>query len=166
LDYQWPGLPIGLSSAASPRAAYINNDESTWGWNGRKCGLLYNFEAQRHLQNYELSNGWRVMTIDDLGKLLSYIQGNNYFKYGSGLVKNETWATMTGDNQILLDILPCGAAIGDGSGFRQVGEAFYINMNEATKTMAFCRAEESYRIGIGGFSSTWFTPIRLCRDIV
>ena len=46
LEYKWDGLLIGTEhldgSYDDPVAAYREDDESTWGWNGRKCGLYYN----------------------------------------------------------------------------------------------------------------------------
>ena len=32
----------GNDIPSSPNAWYYNNDETTYGWNGYKCGLLYN----------------------------------------------------------------------------------------------------------------------------
>ena len=51
LDYAWDGLDVKTSGTLSsdPSACYYNFDESTYGWNGAKTGLLYNKAAVQYL---------------------------------------------------------------------------------------------------------------------
>lgn len=73
LDYAWEGLTVGTSaySRETQLANYYNNDESTYGWNGKKCGLLYNAAAKRYLQDNRASliPGWHVASQDEWGGL-------------------------------------------------------------------------------------------------
>lgn len=65
LDFAWSGLTVGGSGTSSnPKANYYDNDEVTYGWNGRKCGLLYNWYAAKHLEDNKstLIPGWHVPT--------------------------------------------------------------------------------------------------------
>lgn len=66
LDYQFPGCVIGASgdSDTEPRGNYYDNDEELWGWNGRKCGLLYNYPAVQYMNDHcgTLFPGWHVAT--------------------------------------------------------------------------------------------------------
>lgn len=68
LDLVWEGLPVGQSAASGvPRANYYNNDQDTYGWNGKRFGILYNFQALVYLNTHraELIPGWRVPTKSD-----------------------------------------------------------------------------------------------------
>ena len=66
LDFKFSGVDIGPSdSPSSPSAWYYNNDEATYGIDGtRKCGLLYNWHAVKHLNDHRstLCPGWHVPT--------------------------------------------------------------------------------------------------------
>lgn len=77
LDYKWDGLKIGDDwfggSYSDPAAAYRENDESTWGWNGRKCGLYYNYWSWEIMDEKLQGTGWRLPTIDELDALYMYI---------------------------------------------------------------------------------------------
>jgi uncharacterized protein (TIGR02145 family) len=59
LDYAWSGLTIGGSIGSDPRANYYDNDETTYGWSGYKCGLLYNWAAVAELADL-LPDGWHI----------------------------------------------------------------------------------------------------------
>ena len=79
LDYKWTGLSIGPSGAPSTQAAwYYNNDESTYGVNGYKCGLLYNRYALQYLENNKstlLPDGWHVPSRYDWDELVTFVGG-------------------------------------------------------------------------------------------
>ena len=80
LDYTWEGLTVGSSSCSreTQLANYYNNDENTYGWNGKKCGLLYNAVAKRYLQNNRASliPGWHVASDDEWSGLKTAV-GND-----------------------------------------------------------------------------------------
>lgn len=78
LDYKWDGLLISSESFADPcvhdpAAAYREDDESTWGWNGRKCGLYYNSWSWEIMDEKLQGTGWRLPTIDELDELYMYV---------------------------------------------------------------------------------------------
>lgn len=163
LDYKWSELPIGHDTI-SQQACYINDDETTWGWDGRKCGLLYNNAAMKYLQENLLVNSeWRVCTLDDLNKLARYIP--DYFNVGYHLTKQESWSSLDGDDSIGFGEKPCGAL---SNRFVETGDAFYINIysNTSSKYMAYRRPSEFYIFIYGEYFSNWFTPIRLVRDAI
>lgn len=65
LDYVYPGLyvlPSGASISSNPQAMYYDYDESTYGWNGYKCGLLYNWYAVDYMETNKSTffPGWHV----------------------------------------------------------------------------------------------------------
>lgn len=79
LDYAWAGLDVGGSGTSSdPNAWYYNNDESTYGWNGYKCGLLYNWYAASHLETNKstlLPDGWHVPSASEVSELANSVGG-------------------------------------------------------------------------------------------
>ena len=82
LDYKWTGLDIGPSGTPSAQAAwYYNNDESTYGANGNKYGLLYNWWAVNYLSNHlselMVPEGWHVPSKDEIQTLISSAGGSS-----------------------------------------------------------------------------------------
>lgn len=79
LDLKWDGLEIGARDTYTDAvAAYYLNDELTYGWNGRKYGLLYNGTAHKYLiDNADtLTPGWHIPTNDEFQELKNFI--DNY----------------------------------------------------------------------------------------
>lgn len=88
LDYKWDGLEIGTDHLIeiSAAAAYREDDESTWGWNNRKCGLYYNHDSILAMAGNPwvdpqvpsvLPDGWRLPTRDEYNELLESIKDEN-----------------------------------------------------------------------------------------
>ena len=82
LDFAWDGLPVptsGASSSTDPQAMYYNYDESTYGWNGYKCGLLYNWYAVNYLEEHKntLIPGWHVATDAEWAALATAVGGTS-----------------------------------------------------------------------------------------
>lgn len=79
LDYKYPGLAIGGGVSSTAHAWYYNNNESTYGLNGKKYGLLYNWYAVKEIiENGYIPDGWRVPTRDDLKKIIWLNYFNSY----------------------------------------------------------------------------------------
>ncbi len=79
LDLKWNGLEVGARSTYNEAvAAYYNNDESTYGWNGRKYGLLYNGKAHKYLIDNAniLTPGWHIPTNTEFQELKDFIDNN------------------------------------------------------------------------------------------
>lgn len=72
LDYKFCNIG-GSGDPTTPNAWYYNNDESTYGWNGYKCGLLYNWYAAKFLNDSrsELCPGWHVPTDSEWSDLIT-----------------------------------------------------------------------------------------------
>lgn len=113
LDWAWAGLDVGSEGTSSdtPKANYYNNDETTYGWDGRKCGLLYNWPAVHYLDENSdvmLPDGWRVATKDDF-QYLSELVSAEPLKLN---VNHLSWApTWEGTNELGFSSLPAGTAI-------------------------------------------------------
>lgn len=71
LDFAFDGLEVGNAgtSSSTPQANYYDNDGSTYGVNGNKYGLLYNWYAVKLLNDNRsslLPQGWRVPATEEL----------------------------------------------------------------------------------------------------
>ena len=75
LDFKFDGCIIGEMSTEGedPRAAYYDNDEATYGVNGNKYGLLYNWYAAKYINDNRatLCPGWHVPNQNELFGLVS-----------------------------------------------------------------------------------------------
>ena len=164
LDYQWSGLSIGHNTT-SAQACYVQDDETTWGWDGRRCGLLYNNAAMKYLQETILADSeWRVCTLDDLNSLSNVIY--DYWNVGYHLTKTETWGTLTGDDKVGFNGKPCGGI--SSNEWLGIGNSVYINVYDSSsaKRMAYYRTfEEDPLVFMNGtYNGNWYVPIRLCRN--
>ena len=82
LDYKWSDLIVGSSdtSTSEQRANYFNDDSSTYGVNGNKYGLLYNWVAVKYLNDNRgtlLPSGWHVPSRDESDTLISFVGGSS-----------------------------------------------------------------------------------------
>ncbi len=69
LDYKFDGLVVGETEDNTvPNARYYNDDEASYGVNGKNYGLLYNWYAAKYLDDHKdelLPEGWHVPTGGD-----------------------------------------------------------------------------------------------------
>ena len=82
LDYIWNGLSVptsGASTSTNPQAMYYDYDESTYGWDGRKCGLLYNWYAVSYMESHKstLFPGWHIPSDAEWNSLVTAIGGES-----------------------------------------------------------------------------------------
>lgn len=171
LDYQWSGLSLGRTGTSSPEACYTQNDESTWGWNGRKCGLQYNTPAKVYLQNNilaQMADGWRVPNISDCYKLVQSVCPSGITNTGESLSKTVDWGTITGTDIIGFAELPCGGWANPGDDGD--GQTWHMGLIDGSTTNIFLSnslGSDSLHFGvdIGQYTSNyWHVCIRLCRD--
>lgn len=108
LDLRWDGLIVGETpyskklDGLQQAAVYYNNDETTYGINGNRYGLLYNFAAVKYLNDHKdiLIPGWHVPTTDELKQLSDFVtedaksenpSGFNTYYAGRRLYALEGW---------------------------------------------------------------------------
>ena len=84
LDWKFEGCVIGTGdmTTTEPRGNYYNNDENTYGINGNKYGLLYNWPSAKSI-NDMLTDGWRVPSLEDISILSNYLVDNQSLKLKS-----------------------------------------------------------------------------------
>jgi uncharacterized protein (TIGR02145 family) len=84
LDWKFDGLVFrdgtegnDMDSSLEPRAAYYNYDESTYGAEGNKYGLLYNWGAADYINDHWLElglpEGWHVASPEEWQELFDSI---------------------------------------------------------------------------------------------
>jgi uncharacterized protein (TIGR02145 family) len=110
LDYKFSGLPIGQESSWSePRANYYQNDESTYGVNGNRYGLLYNWNAVKYLDDNKstlLPEGWHVPTTSEWEALATAVGGSGVA--GIKLKSTTGWSSGNGDGSYGFAAFPAG----------------------------------------------------------
>lgn len=149
LDYKWDGLHIGtdqldVNEGWDPEhswlpeagACYRDDDESTWGYDGRKIGLYYNETAREQLDS-GIIPGWRLATYEEIQEMLNTIE----WDIRAIVAKDVPWFPDYPDlsevaNSTGFTLLPSGLYDYDGnwknwdciSTMANGGEYFYVNV--------------------------------------
>lgn len=149
LDYKFQvdgnQLPIVVSGTPStPVAWYYNNDEATYGVDGNKYGLLYNWHAIKYLEDNKstlLPEGWHVPSTTDWDTLANTVGGAST---ASTVLKSATgWNDGAGTDDYGFTAFPSGCYYGS---FNNLGSnayfwtsieynsnnAYYRNLNTGT----------------------------------
>lgn len=143
LDYKFSGCNIGGSGTPStPNAWYHNNDEATYGIDGtRKCGLLYNWQAVKLLNENRstLCPGWHVPTNDEWTALINAVGGTSTAATKLKAA-NVSWATSWGGTDDYgFGVLPAGYYNGS---FNGVGSyAFFWTITESGSGAYDCHCD-------------------------
>ena len=139
LDFKFSGLLVGKSETSSSenRANYYNNNESTYGVNGNKYGLLYNWIAVKYLNDHksELIPGWHVPTSTEWDALATAVGGTSVA--GTMLKSTTGWNSGNGNGSTAFSAFPAGNY--DGS-FHYVGSnANFWTATENNSSSAYYR---------------------------
>lgn len=176
LDYAWDGVLSEVGPDTDMRAVYYEYDEATWGWNGRRCGRLYNVPALRYLEEHPemLPPGWRIPSMDDWTALFNYagITGDSDSENTDKIRKGDlAWAsdTWTGTNTTGFSWLPAGMFTPSGAGFKTAGESAYTWTSTRHPDPSELRnglASTSAGYGVAMFASGYYyyAAIRLVKD--
>lgn len=135
--YEGGQLPVGVSGTpTTPAAWYYNNDESAYGVNGNKYGLLYNGYAANYLETNKatlLPEGWHVPTKDELYTLIRNTGGGTttYANTAALALKSTSgWADKgdgtSGNGTDAYGFTLFGAGSYGSSGFGGLGESCSI----------------------------------------
>ena len=161
----------GSGTPTTANAWYYNNDETTYGWSGYKCGLLYNWYAIKFLNDNrsELCPGWHVPTSNEWSTLATSCGGSiiagGKLKALDGSFGTNWPSNWNGTNNYEFNIIPTGGRLTDGSfqDINSVGSFWTIDMNnnDAINIYLLNNSDElyysSYELIVG-------TALRLVRD--
>jgi uncharacterized protein (TIGR02145 family) len=130
LDFKFCNIG-GSGTPSTANAWYYDNNETTYGWNGYKCGLLYNWYAVKFLNDNraELCPGWHVPTNDEWTTLVNAVGGIS--TAGPKLkAANVSWATSWGGTDDYgFGVLPAGNY--DGNFYPVASAAFFWTATES-----------------------------------
>ena len=140
LDWKIDGITIGSDyiTATEPHAWYYNNDESAYGVNGNKYGLLYNWYCISIISQL-IPTKWRVPSTSNFDSLFSSTGGSSIA--GKHLKSVTGWDDLdgvpgNGDNLYGFNALPVG--LYDGNTFSWINKsAVYWTSNEDQSNIDF-----------------------------
>lgn len=109
LDLTWDGLVPSAPETASltdPRANYYSDDETTYGWAGKKYGFLYNWPAVKYMDEHAstLFDGWHVPTTDEWSTLQQSLGAGGAYE----LMATTEWTDGHGSDLYGFSALPSG----------------------------------------------------------
>lgn len=165
LDFKFSNLSVGQgSSSAEPRANYYHNDEATYGVNGNKYGLLYNWIAVKYLEDHksELMPGWHVPTVTEWDALATAVGGPDIA--GTKLKSTTGWTSGNGDGSYGFEAFPAGNQhLGS---FYNVGtRARFWTINEYSSSNAYRRGFDlEAAIGLYDDAKSDGFSVRLVKD--
>lgn len=139
LDYKASGIEIGSGgSPAAPAAWYYQNNETVYGADGNKYGLLYNWHAVKHLNDNRatLIPGWHVPTTAEWDALSSAVGGSG--SAGTKLKSTSGWSSGNGTNDYGFSVFPAGYRY-SGSFFSLGCYAYFWMATEYSSTFAYYR---------------------------
>lgn len=137
LDYKASEIAIGPDgSPSTPAAWYYNNSEATYGVNGNKYGLLYNWHAVKHLNDNRvtLMPGWHVPTKGEWDALANAVGGSG--DAGTKLKANSGWDSGNGSDDFGFSVFPAGTRY-SGSFYNVGGDTHFWTATETSSTLAY-----------------------------
>ena len=139
LDFKFSGCEIGAEGVLeTPAAWYYNNNEASYGVNGNKYGLLYNWHAVKFLNDNRttLCPGWHVATTTEWDALANAVGGSSVA--GTKLKSTTGWSSGNGDDSYGFAAFPAGCRY-SGS-FNLVGSrAYFWTATERLSSFAYSR---------------------------
>ena len=171
LDFKFDGLAFLTSDAtksSSPQAIYYNYDETTYGVNGNKYGLLYNWAAVKYLadrQNTEndLIPGWRVPTSDEWRTLA--IAAGGYAIAGNNLKSTTGWNSTNGNDMYGFNAVPTGNYYENFYNIGRTGRIWSITENPENSTSSYAmQFLDSDNIVSDYFNKYYYFPVRLVKN--
>ena len=166
LDFKFSGLAIGQgASSEEPRANYYQNNESTYGVNGNKYGLLYNWIAVKYLEDHksELIPGWHVPTTTEWDALATAVGGSGVA--GTKLKSTTGWSSGNGDGSYGFAAFPAGYQI-SGSFSNLGSSAYFWTATENSSSNAYNRSFNSgASMNSNSYNKSRGYSVRLVKDV-
>lgn len=169
LDFKFCNIG-GSGEPTTPNAWYYNNDESTYGWNGYRCGLLYNWYAVKVLNDNrsELCPGWHVPTATEWDALATACGGASVAGTKLKALDNVTGANWpsgwSGTNDYGFSVVPGGYYSGNFNGIDANSVFWNITENDASRA---CGCDFTTGASVSMFNDSGKTnahSLRLVRD--
>lgn len=167
LDLKAQGIDINPAGApATPAAWYYDRDEATYGVNGNKYGLLYNWYAAKLLDDNKatLFPGWHVPTLADFETLTTSCGGGSVA--GGKLKSTNGWKNNgNGTDEFGFAAVPAGYYDANTPKFRSVGvEMRFVNIDINDRGTTKVINYYSSNLWDGGEIPTVGNSLRLVKD--
>lgn len=165
LDFKFCNVG-GSGTPYTPNAWYYDNNETTYGWNGYKCGLLYNWYAVKILNGNraDLCPGWHVPTVDELTALVNALGGINVA--GTKLkAANVSWDTSwNGTDDYGFGALPAGGYKGQFYNLRTYAN-FWTSTEYSSSNAYLMDIYTDSSISSGNYDKIRGYSVRLVKDV-
>jgi len=164
LDFKASGVDIGPSGLpTTPAAWYYKNDESTYGFNGNKYGLLYNGYAVNYLNENRdvLMPGWHVPTTEEWDTLANSVGGSSVA--GTKLKSTTGWSSGNGTDDFGFTVFPSGSYIGS-FGFLGLGAGFWTSIERSSSRAYYRYLDTGTSLNSDDESRTSGYSVRLIKD--
>ena len=166
LDLKASGINIGPSGMpGTPAAWYYNNNENTYGVNGNKYGLLYNWHAVKYLNDNRdvLMPGWHVPTKTECNDLANAVGGLS--GAGTKLKSSTGWSSGNGTDEFGFSAFPAGGrANGSFNWLGSIGR-FWSSTSDSSIASIYCSFDTSASMQLSSASKTDYAfSIRLVKD--
>lgn len=171
LDYKFSGLTFrdGVDgneidrNANLAQAVYYDYDEATYGVNGNKYGLLYNWKAVNYLNNnlsaLDVPSGWHLPTRAEWNSLVSAVGENP----GTKLKSTTGWSSGAGTDDYGFSAAPAGEW---SLGFYNVGSFANFWTPESNGSFAWYRCIDTETSVYNDNSNQYFGySVRLVKNL-
>ena len=164
LDFKFSGLAIGQSRTSSnePRGNYYDNDETSYGINGNKYGLFYNWTAVKYLDDNKstLIPGWHVPTKNEWDALVNAVGGN------SEKLKSKTqWSIGNGTDDYMFSVYPSGCYDGNFVDINYCAYFWSLSLSGGYNDAYRIKFDTSNNMDIGVRETYRQLSLRLVKDI-
>lgn len=170
LDFKFPGLVVGSAGTSDSecRGNYYNNSEDTYGRNGNRYGMLYNWVAVNYLETNKASliPGWHVPTAAEWDTLITFAGGVN--EAGNKLKSTNGWNSNYGTDSYGFSCYGAGR-YGDNNAFGNINDNafFWTNSIVSSSTMTRVRLDSGNAVvNITTNNSYLQYSLRLVKDSV
>lgn len=169
LDFKFCNIG-GSGTPSTPNAWYYNDNETTYGWSGYKCGLLYNWYAAKVLNDHrsELCPGWHVPSDAEWNSLFTACGGilvaGTKLKALDGSAGQGFPTNWNGTDEYGFGVLSTGYC-SNGSFYNSSDYAGFWSANEYSSTKAYdIRFNTSASVSLGNSYKADGICVRLVRD--
>ena len=150
-------LAENLDFRMSSTDSYYNNDETTYGWNGRKYGLLYNRTSCQAIYDYfnRFYPEWRLPTEEDYNTLITSVNND------VSLLKSSLYWNTPGTDNYGFNAMPTGYYDENDRVLYDMNFTTFIKLQSNRANFLYI---EENNMSIANWQAPIFASIRLVRD--
>lgn len=162
LDYKFTGLNVGHGAGALGLffGFYYDNDESKFGYNGAKYGLLYSVDACQKIDELFYDTGWHVPSISEINTFFNDTKTKYLFPRQYNI--STLLANSVGEIGFGLPMSGYENGNGGNESFGGLGNYWYTYTNDYATKMWY---NVNYQGNAGTATNGWRAySLRLCKN--